>query len=119
MPNAALRFRPAEVANAMVGGPPMGGSPAADRREWATRAMARQSGGGASEALVEIADRLQLMPRSGLSFEQSLQAMRERMQQMRAARGAGAGRGPHRPAMPPSGATAGGGDRSKRIAQSA
>jgi HlyD family secretion protein len=116
VPNAALRFRPAEVANAMVGGPSMGGTPARTGADGQQR-DGGQTGGGTSDALAKIADRLQLDAAQRAAFDQSLQAMRERMQQMRGA-GAGAGNGSAQGGGNASpGATAGGGDRSKRMAE--
>lgn len=114
VPNATLRFRPAEIANAMAGGSPMGGTPARGGATGQQRDRA-QSGAGTSDALVAIADRLQLDAAQRAAFDQSLQAMRERMQQMRSA-GAGNSAAPMGGA--PSGvAGAGGGDRSKRMAE--
>ena len=68
----------------MVGGPSMGGAPARTAATGQQRDGA-QGGAGMSDALAAIADRLQLDATQRAAFDQSLQAMRERLQQMRSA----------------------------------
>jgi HlyD family secretion protein len=115
--NAALRFRPAEVANAATGGGPMMGGAPARSGTGGQQGDGAQGGAGASDALAKIAGGLKLDAKQRNAFDQSMQAMRERMQQMRSA-GTGAGNGSARTAgAPPGAAGAGGGDRSKRMGE--
>lgn len=87
VPNAALRFRPAEESN-NVGPPGMGGS-------GRTAAAGASRGGGMNfaESLAPIAAALKLDPTQQAAFDAAIAQMRERAEKMRAAMQAGAASG--------------------------
>jgi HlyD family secretion protein len=121
VPNAALRFRPAEDSPAAVGGGRggFGGVPANPNRASGNGApRAGQGGAGMQESFAKIAAKLQLDASQQAAFDQSLQTMRERMQQMRGAGGpAAGGGGPQAGAGGGQRAGGGSGDRGRRMAE--
>ena len=125
VPNAALRFRPAEESNSSAGGgPAIGGAPRNATTGGGSR-RAGQNGAGMADSIAKIADKLKLDATQRAGLEQSLQAMRERSQQMRGAgNGAGAAAGGTGTGQGGNGARGGnrpaggsGGDRGKRMAE--
>ena len=121
MPNAALRFRPAEESKANMG--PGFGAPANPNRTAATGANGGQAGGGFVQAFERIAAGLQLDAAQKAAFDSALQEMRDRAQQGRpgganrasATGGSAAGNGGNRGQ---GGAAPGGSaDRSRRMAE--
>lgn len=110
VPNAALRFRPADESN--NSGPPGMGPP---RNPAAGASRAGQGGAGMFDNFSKIAADLKLDPSQQAAFDQAVQGMRERMRSAfqggaAAAGNAGAGRPQN------GGPGAGGGDRSARFA---
>ncbi|MCX7042417.1 MAG: efflux RND transporter periplasmic adaptor subunit [Gammaproteobacteria bacterium] len=119
VPNAALRFRPAEESKANMG--PGFGAPANPSRTSATGANGGQGGAGFVQAFEKIAAGLQLDAAQKSAFDSALQQMRDRAQQMRAGGAAAAGAsgaagngGNRAQGGPPQG---GGADRSRRMAE--
>lgn len=121
VPNAALRFRPAEESKANMG--PGFGAPVNPNRTATTGANGGQAGGGFVQAFEKIAAGLQLDAAQKTAFDSALQEMRDRAQQGRpgGANGAGttggsaAGNGGNRGQ---GGAAQGGSaDRSRRMAE--
>jgi HlyD family secretion protein len=80
VPNSALRFRPADEANAQNGPPGFGPS-----RNPAAGASAGASGGGAqmTEAFPRIAASLHLDARQQAAFDEAMAKLKERSEQMR------------------------------------
>ncbi|MFA6986408.1 MAG: efflux RND transporter periplasmic adaptor subunit, partial [Arenimonas sp.] len=110
VPNAALRFRPAEADGAGAAGSRSDAASAAT----AQRSGAGQGGSDTIDALGKIADGLQLDSRQRDVFEQSLQAMRDRASQ---ARSAGSATGIAAQMGRGSRGAAGTGDRARRTAE--
>ena len=125
LPNAALRFRPADAGNGAAGGPAPGGT--ASRPTSATGARSDGQGGAAMiEALTKIADSLRLDASQRATFDQSAQMLRDRAQQSRrSGSDAAAGPGSSQSGNPTGAGTAGprpssgtpAGDRSRRLAE--
>ena len=122
VPNAALRFRPAEESKASMG-PGFGGAPANPNRTAATGANGGRAGSGFVQAFEKIAAGLQLNAAQKAAFDSALQEMRDRAQQGRpggangasAAGGSAAGNGGNRGQ---GGAAPGGSaERSRRMAE--
>ncbi len=118
IPNAALRFRPAEESKANMG--PGFGAPANPSRAAATGANGGQAGGGFVQAFEKIAAGLQLDDTQKAAFDSALQEMRDRAQQGRpgGANGAGAAGASAAGNRGQGGAAPGGSaDRSRRMAE--
>ena len=118
LPNAALRFRPAEESKANMG--PGFGAPTNPNRTAAPGASGGQGGNGFVQAFEKIAANLKLDAKQKMAFDSALQEMRDRAQQMRArgANGAGpvggnAGGNRSQGGAPPGGS----GDRGRRMAE--
>lgn len=108
VPNAALRFRPAEE-NASAGGPPgIGGSMRSAGSAGARQAgsSSRRGNSGMLDSIAPIADKLQLDATQRAAFDAALEEMKARGAQMRAGRGQSS-----------AGGQGAGGDRGKRMAE--
>ena len=118
LPNAALRFRPAEQSKANMG--PGFGAPTNPNRTAAPGASGGQGGSGFVQAFEKIAANLKLDAKQTMAFDSALQEMRDRAQQMRArgANAAGPAGGNAGGNRSQSGAPPGGsGDRGRRMAE--
>jgi HlyD family secretion protein len=98
IPNAALRFRPADASASAQGGARGGGfgaiAPANRPPSDNAQGASGNRGGGAAamaDALPKIADKLQLDASQRAAFDQALQAMRDRAARMGGAGNAAAG----------------------------
>ncbi len=120
VPNAALRFRPADESGGGFG--PTGGTP--NRNPAAGASQAAQAGASTIDSLTRIATGLQLDATQQAAFDAAIAQMRERTERLRAAMQAGGGQqtggagvagagGGQRP----QGGSQGGGDRSARAAE--
>ncbi len=111
VPNAALRFRPAEESN--NAGPP-GFGPARNPAAGASRGG--QGGAGMFDNFSKIAADLKLDATQQAAFDAALQGMRDRMRAAMA-NGGGAGQGGQAGGQNGGAPGAGGGDRSARFAE--